>query len=45
MKKSSAFKAQLKKVLKAEGHSHCAQIMLRLKASKERDYLIDSSRI
>ena len=45
MFKNKTYKQKLKKVLKNEGHSQCAAVMLRLKASKERDYLIDSSLI
>ena len=45
MFKNKIYKQKLKKILKNEGHSQSATVMLRLKASKERDYLIDSSRI
>ena len=38
------FKNTVKKTLKNEGHSCTSTVMIRLKASKERDFLIDSSR-
>ena len=41
MFKSIVFKKQLKKVLKEEGHSLTSSVMIRLKSSKERDYLLD----
>ena len=38
------YKDTVKKTLKAEGHSCASTVMIRLKASKERDFLVDSSR-
>ena len=42
MFKNESYKKTFKKMLKAEGHSNSTSVMLRLKASKERDYLIDT---
>ena len=42
MFKNESYKKTFKKMLKTEGHSNSSCVMLRLKASKERDYLIDS---
>jgi len=44
MFKNKSYKKTFKKMLKTEGHSNSTSVMIRLKASKERDYLIDSSR-
>ncbi|MDH5464887.1 MAG: hypothetical protein OEW60_04600 [Thiovulaceae bacterium] len=38
------YKNTVKKTLKAEGHSCTSTVMIRLKHSKERDFLVDSSR-
>jgi len=44
MFKNESYRKTFKKMLKDEGHSNSASVMLRLKASKERDYLIDSKK-
>lgn len=41
---SKTYKQTVKKTLKAEGHSSTTTVMIRLKASKERDFLIDASK-
>ncbi len=42
MFKSKSYKETFKKMLKTDGHSNTTSVMIRLKSSKERDYLIDS---
>ena len=42
MFKNKAYAKTFKKMLKNEGHSNSTSIMIRLKSSKERDYLIDT---
>jgi hypothetical protein len=42
MIKDKSYKKTFKKMLKTDGHSNTTNIMLRLKSSKERDYLVDT---
>ena len=44
MFKNKSYKQTFKKMLKDEGHSNTASVMIRLKSSKERDYLVDSKK-
>ena len=39
-----SYKKTFKKMLKTDGHSNTTNVMLRLKSSKERDYLVDSTK-
>ena len=45
MFKSESYKKTYKKLVKVEGHSNSAAVLIRLKTSKERDYLIDTTKI
>ncbi len=45
MFKSKPYKQVVKKMLKDEGHSNSASVLIRLKSSKERDYLIDTKKL
>lgn len=44
MFKNKSYKKTFKRMLKEEGHSNSVSVMMRLKTSKERDYLIDSKK-
>ena len=44
MFKNESYKKTYKKLVKTEGHSNSVAVLVRLKASKERDYLIDTTK-